>query len=99
MSIMDTIRGWFGGGSAEPDPCLRSMSVIQEFLDGELPEDQREDVAEHFRICARCYPHLKLEEAFRERVRAALSQPEVPGDLRSKVLDIIAREEEAGGAS
>lgn len=94
MSILDTLRGWFGGTADEPDACERSLAVIQEFLDGELPGSEREDVAEHFRVCARCYPHLRLEEAFRERVRTALSQPEVPGDLRARVLDIIAREEE-----
>lgn len=99
MSIVDTIRGWFGGGGSAADPCQRSMSVIQEFLDGELAPTEREDVAEHFRVCARCYPHLKLEEAFRDRVRTALSQPEVPDHLRASVLDIIAREEEAGGTS
>lgn len=99
MSILDTIRGWFGGGPDESDPCQRSMAVIQEFLDGELPEDRRQDVAEHFRVCTRCYPHLRLEEAFRERVRTALSRQEVPDGLRSRVLDIIATEEGEGTPS
>ena len=99
MSIVDTIRGWFGGGAPGSDPCRQSLAVIQEFLDGELPESERRGVAEHFRVCTRCYPHLKLEEAFRERVRTALSQPEVPDHLRSNVLNIIAREEEGGDGS
>jgi len=94
MNVLKTIRGWFGGGD-DQDPCHRSMVVIQEFLDGELPESRRQEVAEHFRVCARCYPHLKLEEKFRDRVRQALAKPDVPDRLRARVLDIIAREDES----
>lgn len=94
--IFDGIRRLFGGRREEMSDCERSLARIQEFLDGELPDEERGEVAEHFQVCARCYPHLKLEEEFREKVRCALAKPEVPDGLRNRVLELIAREE--GGA-
>lgn len=95
--ILDAIKRLFGMG----DPpghisCQDAMSRIQEFMDGELEPGETEGVEEHFRVCTRCYPHLKLEKEFRQKVREALKKPDVPPSVRQGVLEILAREERGG---
>lgn len=72
--------------------CKEALERIYEYLDGELDGVSSEQVEEHFKLCARCYPHLRLEERFRARVREALSRPSVPGGLERRVLDVLDRE-------
>lgn len=70
-------------------PCEEALERMYEFMDGELDGASREEVAAHFEACARCYPHLRFEERFRERVQRAVRRPEVPADLRRRVLEIL----------
>jgi anti-sigma factor (TIGR02949 family) len=77
--------------------CHEAMTRLQEFVDGELHGLTHEQVEEHFKVCTRCYPHLKMEESFRQRVQTALAQPEVPSDLRDRVLQLLAQDDEADG--
>lgn len=72
--------------------CEETLGRVYEYMDGELDHLSSAQVEEHFRMCARCYPHLHLERNFRARVQTALGRPEVPVDLRERVLDILARE-------
>lgn len=101
--IFDGFRRWFRhrrgpesgpGGSHGPEmvSCRAALERIYEYMDGELDDASHEQMEEHFRVCASCYPHLRLERTFRRRVQAALSKPEVPADLRDRVLDMLARD-------
>lgn len=72
--------------------CEETLGRVYEYMDGELDHLSSAQVEEHFRMCARCYPHLHLERNFRARVQTALGRPEVPVDLRERVLEILARE-------
>jgi anti-sigma factor (TIGR02949 family) len=95
--ILDGFRRLFGGG--EPPPgglsCEEALARIQEFLDGELDPAQSHNVDEHFQVCTRCYPHLKLEQEFRKKVQVALREQEVPQGLRERVLEAL---DQTGGA-
>jgi anti-sigma factor (TIGR02949 family) len=87
-------KGGTPGGHDEPEAremisCQEAMARLQEFVDGELHGLSNEQVEEHFKVCTRCYPHLKMEQSFRQRVQAALAQPEVPSDLRNRVLQLL----------
>jgi len=92
-----------GGSSGERDgpdgremiSCHEAMTRLQEFVDGELHGLTHEQVEEHFKVCTRCYPHLKMEESFRQKVRTALAQPEVPSDLRDRVLQLLGHDDGA----
>lgn len=81
------------GLGSEPEapmvPCEEALARMYEFMDGELDEVAREEVAAHFEVCARCYPHLRFEERFRARVHEAAHRPEVPDGLRDRVLEIL----------
>lgn len=104
--MFDRLKRMFGmgdDGDAAVDPCegqremiscREAVTRLQEFVDGELPGLTHDQVEAHFEVCTRCYPHLKMEQAFRERVQAALAQPEVPGDLRERVLQLLTHDEE-----
>ena len=97
--ILDAIRRLFGGRREPRDPelpCREALARIYELMDGELDAGEAAQVDEHFRVCAACYPHLKLEECFRERIRTALGETEVPPEVRGRLLELLAREEEAG---
>jgi mycothiol system anti-sigma-R factor len=74
-------------------PCREALERLWEYIDGELEGVPHDQVEEHFRVCARCYPHLQFEDAFRRRVHAALSRPHVPPDLRERVLSVLAEAE------
>jgi len=97
--ILDAIRRFFGGSDEPREPelsCQEALARVYELMDGELDPAEAARVDRHFRICAACYPHLKLEECFRERVRSALGETPVPDEVRTRVLELLAREGEAG---
>jgi anti-sigma factor (TIGR02949 family) len=53
-----------------PPDCREVAKVLQSFLDGELPEDQTDKVAEHVEHCERCGieadVYLQVKESLRD---------------------------------
>ena len=84
--IMKAIRRILGGDDDQGMGCREALERVYDFMDGEIDPDEAARVEEHFQLCARCYPHLKLEECFRRRMREAVSRPEVPGGLRDRCI-------------
>ena len=85
------------GGAAQADgespdmaTCHEAITVLQEFLDGELEGESRARVTAHFDICKRCYPNLMFEKSFRDAVgRAARGEATTP-EIRARVMDALA---------
>lgn len=107
MTFFDRLKRLLGGGgdggsqhgspdgdcvTCRPISCMEAIERVHEYLDGELDEASFQDVAHHFEVCQRCYPHLKLEERFREVLREAQAKEKCPGHLRAQVLDLLAVE-------
>jgi mycothiol system anti-sigma-R factor len=107
MSIVDRLRRLLagegthdthpvdGGGectTCRPISCLEAIERVHEYLDGELEEAAAGDVAHHFRVCQRCYPHLRLEERFRAALREAQGKEVCPDHLKTRVMEILAVE-------
>ena len=97
MSFLDRLKSLFvgtgqdGGGSGAPAiTCEEALAVIHDFLDGELVDVSQKQVKAHFDVCQRCYPHLHLEEAFREAIRRAAAQEQAPAGLEAKVIELLA---------
>ena len=96
MSFFDSLRALFVGWSSNGEgdvgaiTCHEALNVVHEYLDGELEGVSEEDVKAHFDVCAICYPHLRLEESFKEAVRRAARGERAPPELRAKVLELIA---------
>jgi len=107
MSFFERLKRLVGGGgngqphhegedgscpSCRPISCMEALERVHEYLDGELTEDSYQDVAHHFEVCQKCYPHLRLEERFREALRQSREKEKCPDHLRTQVLDLLASE-------
>ncbi|MDT8341467.1 MAG: zf-HC2 domain-containing protein [Longimicrobiales bacterium] len=90
--IVHALKRLFGGRPPGGIRCQEALARINEFMDGELDPSEAPSVEEHFKVCTRCYPHLKLEREFRSRLQSALQHPRVPDQLRNRVLQILASE-------
>lgn len=95
--LLDGLAGESREGASSTCPpisCMEAMAKLQEYLDGELEDVSHEQVARHFEICKKCYPHLKLEERFREFLRRHADDEEgAPAHLETKVLALLETEE------
>lgn len=69
--------------------CEEALALINEFIDGELEDVPYARVKAHYDVCRHCYPHLRLEESFRQAVRRAASRPHAPDDLRNRVQELL----------
>jgi anti-sigma factor RsiW len=66
--------------------CQRIEPFVTPFIDGELPDTDREAVARHLRVCAPCSSRVAAERAVRDlihRARPALEAPRAPDSLRA----------------
>lgn len=82
-----------GNGKAHGDhdhiSCKEAMEKLQEYLDGELDEVSHEELALHFEVCRKCYPHLKLEERFRDLLQRSREKESCPDHVREQVLELL----------
>jgi len=72
--------------------CAEAMERVHEYLDGELDDVPHEEVAQHFSMCQKCYPHLHLEERFRELLNRSREGDVCPDHLKEQVLELLAAE-------
>lgn len=74
--------------------CIRTRGLLQEYLEGWLPEAAASDVEAHLATCARCAREM---EQWRELDRALWRQPrpEPPRGFRDAVMARIGEEEPA----
>ncbi len=58
--------------------CRGVMEQLWDYLDGELPPERMQELADHLAVCQRCYPQYRFQLAFLEglaRQRAAAPGP------------------------
>ncbi|TVP78883.1 MAG: mycothiol system anti-sigma-R factor [Gemmatimonadales bacterium] len=72
--------------------CQEAADHLQEWLDSELDEEMAARVGVHLETCARCYPRLAFERAFREAVERAARAEKAPPDLKARVLQALESE-------
>ncbi len=85
------------GERPEPVPssgiqCHAALEKIFEWLDDELDPSEAAAVGEHLETCARCYPRLTFERAFREAMRRAPHGETVGVELQQRILDALGEE-------
>ncbi len=76
----------------KPISCMEALERVHEYLDGEMEASDARDVAHHFEVCQRCYPHLRLEERFKEALRQSREKEKCPDHVREQVLALLATE-------
>lgn len=65
--------------------CQDALALLEPYMDGELPRDERRRVSFHLVICRQCAPLFRFEERLDVAVRQGLSDVEPPRDLHVKV--------------
>jgi anti-sigma factor (TIGR02949 family) len=71
--------------------CRGVMERLWDYLDGELPTERMQELADHLAICQRCYPQYRFQFAFLEAL--ARQQARVPGpsaELVAQLRQLIA---------
>jgi anti-sigma factor (TIGR02949 family) len=105
MSFFGSLKRIFGFGTPDPGSaatptsdsppmieCHQAMEKLFEFLDRELDPGEHEQVAKHFEVCARCYPHLVFEQSFRDALHRAREGEAPPPEVRGKVIEALKQE-------
>lgn len=69
--------------------CGEAMSVLWDFLDGELSDERAAAIRAHLEACRPCHKHHEFERAFLEAVAAARETDPAPPALRSRVTTLL----------
>jgi anti-sigma factor (TIGR02949 family) len=77
--------------------CHEAMARLWEFLDGELPEDERHMLERHLEVCSRCFPAYDFQRAYLEYTRRLATRESTPERLRRELFRRILETEGAGG--
>jgi anti-sigma factor RsiW len=75
------------------EDCVRIEGVATRFVDGALPDADREAVARHLRVCAPCCSRVAAERAVRDlihRCKPALDAGRAPDSLRATCARLAA---------
>ncbi|OLT28170.1 mycothiol system anti-sigma-R factor [Nocardiopsis sp. CNR-923] len=83
-----------GHGEDSETPCSEVLDKLYTYIDGELEEDNCEQIREHLDDCVPCLDEYGLEEAVKKLVAKHCGCDPVPLDLRDKVLGRLARARE-----
>jgi anti-sigma factor (TIGR02949 family) len=98
MSFIERLSALFsgpsgngGGDDSGEITCHEALNVVHDFLDGELDGVSEQEVRAHFEVCEVCYPHLHLEELFKEALQKVARGEQAPPELRAKVVELLAQ--------
>ena len=68
--------------------CEEALKRLLALIDGELSEEERDDVQRHVRICRSCFSRMEFERRLKQRL-SALPAGDVPEALRRRIDDVI----------
>jgi anti-sigma factor (TIGR02949 family) len=95
MTLFNKMKGLLGdsaGGHGHKGiSCADALKLVSEFIDGELENVSPQVVRAHFDACRACYPHLTIEQAFRDAMKRACCQEKAPAELRERLAELIAK--------
>ena len=72
--------------------CEAIVRRLWPYLDGKLPDWERERVAHHLSMCRDCVSHFDFAQAFLEAVHAARPESTEDEALRQRILTALAAE-------
>jgi anti-sigma factor (TIGR02949 family) len=76
-------------GNPHETDCSEVLKHLYEYLDHEMSEGDCHKFEEHFGECNPCLEKYGLEQAVKKLVKRCCGHDDVPGDLRSKVMERI----------
>lgn len=65
--------------------CKDVKHALFDFMDGELPREIKEPLAQHVQQCADCRHAVRFEEQFKARVTESLKEQTMPASLEEKL--------------
>ncbi len=68
--------------------CADAVKQLWEYLDRELPENERARVEEHMNFCRTCCGELEFAEELQRFMRSRQSE-EIPEDVRHRLESIL----------
>jgi anti-sigma factor RsiW len=68
--------------------CQHSISLLQEYLDGTLPTEEREALERHFNACPPCIDFVKKDKATPHLCQKALVE-EMPKDMGERLSSFL----------
>ena len=83
-------------GMADMISCEDALRLVHDYLDGELEDVPENQVRQHFDMCERCYPHLKLESVYRDAMHRVGSGGGAPAGLKDRVSALLAEADAEG---
>jgi len=83
-------------GMADMISCEDALRLVHDYLDGELEGVPENQVRQHFDMCERCYPHLKLESVYRDAMHRVGSGSGAPAGLKARVSALLAEADAEG---
>lgn len=76
-----------GASGAEPMRCREFVEVITGYLEGSLPDDERERFDEHLAGCPHCTAYLAQMRTVL-RLTGRLTESDIPDDTRDDLLQV-----------
>ena len=73
-------------------PCEEAAKRVYDYLDGELAEEDAEEIRCHVQQCERCYPMFNWERLFLDALKERADRPEASDELRRRVSKLLDRE-------
>jgi mycothiol system anti-sigma-R factor len=67
-------------------PCTRVLSVVHEYLDGEIAEVERVDIVEHLSECPPCEEQVAVLRAVKVVVHRSCVEQTAPESLRVSIM-------------
>jgi anti-sigma factor (TIGR02949 family) len=72
-----------------PEECAHAVRQLWDYLDGRLPDAERERVAAHLAVCDACTSHFAFERGFLDAVRTLRRDDPAFAALRGRVLGAL----------
>jgi anti-sigma factor (TIGR02949 family) len=70
--------------------CREVIEHLWDYLDGELPPERMQEIAEHLAECGRCYPQCQFEFAFLEALaRSPQTMPRPSKELVERLRQLV----------
>lgn len=66
--------------------CREVLAKLYDYLDSELPSEEKQQVKTHLDVCSHCLEQYKLEEDFNKLIQQKVKSPTDIQSLKSKVL-------------
>lgn len=80
-------------GSKGKVSCEDVLARLWEFIDGELPHEQRDAVRRHLEVCRRCYPQYDFQRAYLRFVRRVAGHDQLSPECRRRLFEELMEQE------